>query len=494
MDKSRKRKLSDENLSEGPDRPEKAGTSGNNTGNQNELAVVEAFGNINEKALQSLPTSSLKLAPGTNVTLVKQNFQYVVKGDQVTAKNLISGSSNIKVVNQEGSTEADSKTDDPNQIPDSLQLSDSIFLLHKEKIDKLGNVCKGVQIHHGFGKTPIAIKSIRHSEKNEMEAKILVKLCPQSNVAQVIQSGVYEVGHMKYIYIAMEICGPQNLTEHVKSKKGKQNPDVKLRQIHQLVDGIVHIHKNDVIHRDLKPDNILFSTDGKYLKIIDFGLSKQITSGRSVTNVSTLRVGTDGWRAPETYNSDVISKATDIYSLALIIHFIETDGHHPFGDDPDEWNANIKKDRGLDLSKLEADSEIYRLLRWMLSFNPRDRPTADEVQKHKYFGGDVDGPSSTITRESQEIEARIEKKRRAIEKEYSEKIKALEKEMKQEKDEVVRKALQERLKKLIAEIGKINEWEDSEHGDSPPYYAGSSPDYEDSSPDYENSSPEYGDY
>ncbi|XP_077965655.1 uncharacterized protein LOC144411730 [Styela clava] len=252
------------------------------------------------------------------------------------------------------------------------------------------------------------------------------------------------------------------------SKEEEQNPDVKSRQIRQLVDGIVHIHRNDVIHRDLKPDNILFSADGNYLKIIDFGLSKQMTSGRSVTNVSTLRGGTDGWRAPETYNSNVISKATDIYSLALIIHFIETDGHHPFGDDPDEWNANIKKNRGLDLSKLEADSEIYRLLRWMLSFNPRDRPTADEVLWHKYFGGYVAGPSSVVTKESQEIEAKMEKKRRAIWKEYSEKIKALEEEMKKEKDEVARKAKQEELNKLTEMMN------DTEYL----YYEDYSPDYD----------------
>ncbi|XP_077965656.1 uncharacterized protein LOC120334468 [Styela clava] len=112
MDESRKRKPSDENLSEGP---AKAGTSGENA--KGELAVFEAFQDIGEKTLQSLPTSSLKLAPGTNVTFVKQNLQYVVKGDQVTAKNLISGSSNIKVVNQEGSTESGSKSEDPNPIP-----------------------------------------------------------------------------------------------------------------------------------------------------------------------------------------------------------------------------------------------------------------------------------------------------------------------------------------------------------------------------------------
>ncbi|XP_077965629.1 uncharacterized protein LOC120334027 isoform X2 [Styela clava] len=120
MDESRKRKPSDENLSEGPDRPAKAGTSGENA--QGALAVFEALQNIDEKALQSLPASSMK---GANVTFVKQNLVVVNKGDQVTARNYISRSSDIKVVNQEGSTEADSKTDDPNQIPGDEDSDDS---------------------------------------------------------------------------------------------------------------------------------------------------------------------------------------------------------------------------------------------------------------------------------------------------------------------------------------------------------------------------------
>nr|XP_039256935.1 serine/threonine-protein kinase/endoribonuclease ire-1-like [Styela clava] len=304
------------------------------------------------------------------------------------------------------SSSNDGNVQSDNPVPDSIKLTDSIFLLHKESISRYGTVCRGVKIFKISEKQIIAIKTLKFNEQNDKEAKILVKLCPHPNVANIIESGVYSLGPIKHNFIAMELCGSQNLAEYIKEKKS-QSSKVKSRQTQQLVDSIAHIHKNEVIHRDLKPDNVLLSPDGNYLKIIDFGLSKELSSGHSVTNLSTLRVGTDGWRAPETYNSNVISKATDVYSLALVIYYIETDGHHPFGDDPDDWNANIKKNRGLDLSKLQDKTEIVDLLRWMLRFKQRERPTIEQVQKHKYFGGSISAPDfgkSLQSRKSLEIE------------------------------------------------------------------------------------------
>ena len=65
---------------------------------------------------------------------------------------------------------------------------------------------------------------------------------------------------------------------------------------------------------DKKCDNCetIYASDSCYKKHIRVKHCKEMKSGRSVTNLSTLRIGTDGWRAPETYNADVISKQADI--------------------------------------------------------------------------------------------------------------------------------------------------------------------------------------
>ncbi|XP_077969773.1 uncharacterized protein LOC120331541 [Styela clava] len=272
-----------------------------------------------------------------------------------------------------------------NPIPGSISLGNSLYMLHGQPISKYGNVYKGVKIYGTPGRGDIAVKSLKYSKENEREARILAKLSPHQNVANIIDSGIYHLGPVEHIFIAMELCGPETLTGFIKSSKQVKRIKQILKQ--QLVNGIAHIHRNNVIHRDLKPDNILVSEHGMQLKVIDFGLSKEMTHGHSVTRVSTLGIGTDGWRAPETYNDNVISKQADVFSLALVIHFIETDGSHPFGDDPVGWSYLIKKNQGCDLRKL--GSEMRDLVGWMLHRIPKERPTLDQIQQHICFGGEL---------------------------------------------------------------------------------------------------------
>ncbi|XP_077970201.1 uncharacterized protein LOC120333272 [Styela clava] len=275
-----------------------------------------------------------------------------------------------------------------NPVKGSIRLTDSLYMLHYESISKLGNVYKGVKIYGKSGQGDIAVKSLKYSKENEREARILVKISHHQNIANIIDSGIYHLGPVKHIFIAMELCGPDNLTNFMKGSK--QTKRIKQILIQQLVNGIAHIHRNNVIHRDLKPDNILISEDGTQLKVIDFGLSKEMKPGHSVTKASNIGIGTDGWRAPETYSDNVISKQADVFSLALVIHFIETDGSHPFGDNPVGWSYLIMQNQGCDLSKLE--SEMRDLVGWMLRRIPKERPSLDQIQQHKYFGGELACP------------------------------------------------------------------------------------------------------
>nr|XP_039256605.1 serine/threonine-protein kinase/endoribonuclease IRE1-like isoform X1 [Styela clava] len=325
-----------------------------------------------------------------NTVVFNQN-----QGDKIKTDCYFSKSSDISVQKGDKKKKRDdssSEEDAPstcsngnNPIPGSIRLTDTLYMLHYESISKLGNVNKGVKIYGKSGQCDIAVKSLKYSEDNEREARILVKISPHQNVANIIDSGIYHLGPVKHIFIAMELCGPDNLTNFIKGSKRTKR--IKQILIQQLVNGIAHIHRNNVIHRDLKPDNILVSDDGTQLKVIDFGLSKEMKPGHSVTKASALGIGTDGWRAPETYNDNIISKQADVFSLALVIHFIETDGSHPFGDNPFGWSYLIMQNQGCDLSKL--GSEIRDLVGWMLHRIPKERPTLDQIQLHKYFGGEL---------------------------------------------------------------------------------------------------------
>ncbi|XP_077969078.1 uncharacterized protein LOC120332839 [Styela clava] len=293
-----------------------------------------------------------------------------------------------KAATSNDAVENETKGEIPFHFEDSIRVDHNLLLLYNERLAKYGEVYRGLQTHKGSrGFDTIAIKSIKLSDENRKEVEIIRKLRSHPNVITVLQSGTYFFGPIEHLFIAMEYFKSKTLTDFVKDDPKPKTDEVKHKQIEQFVEAVDHIHINEVLHRDLKPDNILVSDNGRILKIIDFGLGKQLRKGHFLTKMSTLRVGTDGWRAPEIYLSDICSKQSDIFSSALVIHFISTDGSHPFGNDPDSWNLNIKRYQGCDLSKLEGDLED--LVGWMLRFRPQDRPNTEQIRKHKYFRGQL---------------------------------------------------------------------------------------------------------
>nr|XP_039269854.1 mitogen-activated protein kinase kinase kinase kinase 4-like [Styela clava] len=348
----------------------------------------------------------------------------------------------------------------PFHFKDSICLDHNLYLLYNEKLAKYGEVYRGLQTHKGSrGFDPIAIKSIKLSDENRKEVEIIRKLRSHPNVITVLQSGTYFFGPKEHLFIAMEYFKSKTLTDFVKDDPKPKTDEVKHKQIEQFVEAVDHIHINEVLHRDLKPDNILVSDNGRILKIIDFGLGKQLRKGHFVTKMSTLRVGTDGWRAPEIYLSDLCSKQSDIFSSALVIHFISTDGSHPFGNDPDSWNLNIKRYQGCDLSKLEGDLED--LVGWMLRFRPQDRPNIEQIRKHKYFHGQLVCPHPKL---SSVVRSAPEKEVVKVKEEFEERMKQMELKNEQEKRDAERmrrehekemKRVQEEKRKMKIEIEKL---------------------------------------
>jgi serine/threonine protein kinase len=89
--------------------------------------------------------------------------------------------------------------------------------------------------------------------------------------------------------------------------------------ITQIVDGLYFLHKNGIIHRDMKPENILFSSRNPiHIKISDFGLAKVFHKDMSITE-STTYAGSFLYASPEQYNGDRYSFSTDIFSLGIIL-------------------------------------------------------------------------------------------------------------------------------------------------------------------------------
>lgn len=80
----------------------------------------------------------------------------------------------------------------------------------------------------------------------------------------------------------------------------------------QIMKGILHLHQNGICHRDIKPDNILFSDEQK-LKITDFSLAEKFSDLESAC-------GTPGYMAPEIFNQEKYNEKVDVYSLGVVLY------------------------------------------------------------------------------------------------------------------------------------------------------------------------------
>ncbi|KAF7130063.1 hypothetical protein RHSIM_Rhsim10G0194200 [Rhododendron simsii] len=192
-----------------------------------------------------------------------------------------------------------------------------------------------------------------------------------------------------FVYLALERCY-QILCSWVKFHLMlflNENCVTYNLQVQDMVSGLVHLHGLGMVHRDLKPQNVLIVKEGYVCaKLSDMGISKRLlhySYSNYLISSAVTGCGTSGWQAPELLLRGRQTRAIDVFSLGCVLFYCITSGKHPFGGrlerDMNIVNGKVK------LFLVKHIPEAVDLFSHLLDQKAELRPKASEVLIHPMF-------------------------------------------------------------------------------------------------------------
>ncbi|XP_047410330.1 sperm motility kinase 4A-like [Sciurus carolinensis] len=181
-----------------------------------------------------------------------------------------------------------------------------------------------------------------------------------------------------YMYLVMEHAGGGELWDLIPETGGMQEEEARTL-FRQIVRAVQHCHRNGIVHLDLKPDNVVVDASGR-VKLIDFGLSTRFTPGRKLNRFW----GTLFYIAPEIVCEKLFEgPPADVWSLGVLLYAMLT-GRCPFAASTDGKVKRLIR-RGTYHIPQHVSEDAQRLIRDILTINPRQRPTIDQVLGHPWL-------------------------------------------------------------------------------------------------------------
>ena len=199
----------------------------------------------------------------------------------------------------------------------------------------------------------------------ESEAKSAARLS-HPHVVGVLDQGIAD----DLAYLVMEYV-PGRTLRGLLDERGPLSPRLALALMDAVVEGLAAAHDAGLVHRDVKPENVLLADNGR-IKIADFGLARAVSTS---TNTGTL-VGTVAYLAPELVTGGGADERSDVYSAGIMLYEMLT-GSQPFtGDSPIQVafaHVHSAVPPASDLCPGLAD-DLDELVRWCTARDPEERP------------------------------------------------------------------------------------------------------------------------
>ncbi|XP_067850027.1 serine/threonine-protein kinase 33 isoform X2 [Heptranchias perlo] len=266
---------------------------------------------------------------------------------------------------------------------------------------RLGQGSYGVVIeatHNGTGKK-WAIKKVNREKAGSSGVKLLereVSILKQVDHEHIIHlEEVFETP--KRVYLVIEVCEGGELSTILHRKKRLSEKETR-HVIQSLASAIAYLHKNDIVHRDLKLENILVKNNESNseidmklnIKVTDFGLSVQ-KGGVGSDKMLQATCGTPMYMAPEVLSAHQYTQQCDTWSIGVIMYTLLS-GDPPFVANSEEKLAELinKGELHFDDSILQEISDGAKdVLSRLLKVDPAHRITANELLDNPWVTGDT---------------------------------------------------------------------------------------------------------
>jgi serine/threonine-protein kinase len=216
------------------------------------------------------------------------------------------------------------------------------------------------------------------------------------NIVQVFDFGFDDATHRHYI--AMELVRGQSGAEILRDE-GVLDVREALSIVAQACRGLEYAHRNGVVHRDVKPGNLMRGEDG-VVKLADFGIAKAISDESSITQVGSV-LGTAAYLAPEQAAGEQAGPAADLYALGVVTYQFLS-GRLPY-EAQSLTELALKQQREvpprLDELNPEVTPQLALAVDRALALDPRQRPpSADDLRRALADGVRGVGPATSETR------------------------------------------------------------------------------------------------
>jgi eukaryotic-like serine/threonine-protein kinase len=173
-------------------------------------------------------------------------------------------------------------------------------------------------------------------------------------------------------YIVLELLAGGSLEDRLPTGRPLSDPDA-ARIAQELASALAYAHAQGVVHRDVKPANVLFDEDGR-AKLTDFGIAR-LTDASTLTEAGTI-LGTAAYISPEQARGEPVGPAADVYAFGVILYRLLT-GQLPFeGDNAIHVAAMHAAEEPRPIASLRPDAppDLERLAMLALAKSPQDRP------------------------------------------------------------------------------------------------------------------------